>query len=46
MVGLGNVDNATDANKPISSATQTAFDAKANLSDLNNKQASITTTTD
>lgn len=29
MVGLGNVDNTTDANKPISSATQTALDAKA-----------------
>ena len=29
MVGLGNVDNTSDANKPISSATQTALDAKA-----------------
>lgn len=28
MVGLGNVDNTTDANKPISTATQTALDAK------------------
>jgi hypothetical protein len=28
MVGLSNVDNTTDANKPISSATQTALDAK------------------
>ena len=28
MVGLGNVDNTTDALKPISSATQTALDAK------------------
>lgn len=27
-VGLGNVDNTSDANKPISSATQTALDAK------------------
>lgn len=27
-VGLANVDNTTDANKPISSATQTALDAK------------------
>lgn len=27
-VGLGNVDNTTDANKPVSSATQTALDAK------------------
>jgi hypothetical protein len=29
MVGLGNVDNTTDANKPVSTATQTALDAKA-----------------
>jgi len=28
MVGLGNVDNTTDANKPISTATQTALDLK------------------
>lgn len=33
MVGLGNVDNTTDANKPISTATQTALDLKLNLSD-------------
>lgn len=32
-VGLGNVDNTSDANKPISTATQTA---------LNGKQATIT----
>lgn len=32
-VGLANVDNTSDANKPISSATQTALDAKAPLSD-------------
>jgi trimeric autotransporter adhesin len=31
MVGLGNVDNTTDANKPISTATQTALDLKAPL---------------
>jgi hypothetical protein len=30
-VGLGNVDNTTDANKPVSSATQTALDLKAPL---------------
>jgi len=30
-VGLGSVDNTTDANKPISTATQTALDAKAPL---------------
>lgn len=28
-VGLGNVDNTADASKPISTATQTALDAKA-----------------
>lgn len=28
-VGLGNVDNTSDANKPISSATQTALNGKA-----------------
>lgn len=31
-VGLGNVDNTSDANKPISSATQTALNGKANTS--------------
>ena len=31
MVGLANVDNTTDAGKPISTATQTALDLKANL---------------
>jgi hypothetical protein len=31
LVGLGNVDNTSDANKPVSSATQTALNAKANL---------------
>jgi hypothetical protein len=31
MVGLGNVDNTSDINKPISTATQTALDLKANL---------------
>jgi hypothetical protein len=34
MVGLTNVNNTTDANKPISSATQTALDLKANASDV------------
>jgi hypothetical protein len=28
-VGLGNVDNTSDANKPVSTATQNALDAKA-----------------
>lgn len=31
MVGLGNVDNTTDLNKPISNATQSALDLKAPL---------------
>jgi hypothetical protein len=31
MVGLGNVDNTADADKPVSTATQTALDAKAPL---------------
>lgn len=31
QVGLGNVDNTSDANKPVSTATQTALDAKAPL---------------
>ena len=31
-VGLGNVDNTSDANKPISTATQTALNAKVDTS--------------
>ena len=31
MVGLGNVDNTSDANKPVSTAQQTALNLKANL---------------
>ena len=31
MLSIGNVDNTSDANKPVSSATQTALDLKANL---------------
>ena len=30
-VGLGSVDNTSDANKPVSTATQTALNLKANL---------------
>ena len=29
MIGLGNVDDTADANKPVSTATQTSLDAKA-----------------
>lgn len=35
-VGLGNVNNTSDANKPVSSATQTALNAKANASETVN----------
>jgi hypothetical protein len=31
MVGLGNVDNTSDANKPISTAAQSALDLKSNI---------------
>lgn len=50
-VGLGNVDNTSDLNKPISTATQTALDLKANtsaallrasnLSDVANQQTAL-----
>lgn len=33
-VGLSNVDNTSDANKPVSTATQTALNLKANSSSL------------
>lgn len=33
-VGLSNVDNTSDANKPVSTAQQTALDLKANTADL------------
>lgn len=36
QVGLGNVDNTSDADKPISTAVQTALDEKANTSNLPN----------
>jgi len=34
QVGLGNVDNTSDADKPISTATQTALDLKVDLTGL------------
>ncbi len=37
MVGLKNVNNTTDLGKPISTATQTELDLKANLTDLTTK---------
>ena len=36
-VGLGDVDNTSDANKPISNATQIALDKKANSTDVYDK---------
>jgi uncharacterized protein (TIGR02145 family) len=34
-LGLGNVDNTSDANKPVSTATQNALDTKANANEVN-----------
>ena len=51
-VGLGNVDNTSDLNKPISTATQTALDGKANTShthvasDITDFQAAVSLNTD
>ena len=39
MVGLGNVDNTSDLNKPISTDTQSALDLKANATALDAKAA-------
>lgn len=43
-VGLSNVDNTSDANKPISSATQTALNGKVNTSQLSAKGALVSAT--
>jgi hypothetical protein len=37
-VGLSNVDNTSDANKPVSTATQTALDTKTNKLIVTNRQ--------
>jgi hypothetical protein len=42
MVGLSNVDNTSDVNKPISSATQTALDAKLASATASNTYETIT----
>ena len=34
QIGLGNVNNTSDLNKPISTATQSALNLKANIADL------------
>lgn len=39
QVGLSNVDNTSDAAKPVSTAQQTALDAKADASDLTSHEA-------
>jgi hypothetical protein len=39
MVGLANVDNTSDLDKPISTATHTALDLKANATDVNTSLA-------
>ena len=39
MVGLENVDNTSDANKPVSTATQTALDTKLDKLTVRNPQA-------
>lgn len=44
-VGLGNVDNTSDANKPVSTAQQTALDAKQPLDSDLTAIAALTTTT-
>ena len=44
-VGLGNVDNTSDANKPVSTAQQTALNAKANTTDVNTALAGKVNTT-
>jgi hypothetical protein len=43
-VGLSNIDNTSDSNKPISTATQTALDGKASTSHPNLTGASGTKT--
>ena len=41
QVGLGNVDNTSDANKPISNATQTALNGKFSATDGNTLKQTI-----
>lgn len=43
QVGLGNVDNTSDADKPISTAVQTALDLKASASDVSTNTSNIAT---
>jgi len=43
-VGLGNVNNTSDANKPISAATQAALDAKVSQTDLDSDTSNLVNT--
>ncbi len=45
-LGLGDVNNTSDINKPVSTATQAALDTKANLSDVNTSLATKISTID
>ena len=42
QVGLGNVDNTSDADKPVSTAQQAALDLKANATDVYTKSETYT----
>lgn len=46
QVGLGNVDNTSDVNKPVSTATQSALDLKADISYVDGEIGNITATID
>jgi len=46
QIGLSNVDNTSDVNKPVSSATQTALNTKANSSEVYTKTQIDTLTLD
>jgi hypothetical protein len=41
QIGLANVDNTADLDKPISNAAQAALDEKANLEALNNHTSNV-----
>lgn len=41
QIGLGNVDNTSDLNKPISTAVQTALNSKASNTDLTNHTGNV-----
>jgi hypothetical protein len=41
MVGLGNADNTSDLNKPVSNATQTALDLKVNLTSFHRNKRQV-----